>query len=95
MSVAPLFKKDDYVAISRKLSVPDRYNGWKNCVFQVENYIEDEDSRNYVLSIVEGALNEETSKMKVVIPECYLSLLKKTQIEPDIETLKKFGLIEK
>ena len=95
MSAAPFFKKGDYVAISHKLSVPNRYNNLKNYVFQVESYIEDEDNYNYVLSIVEGALNKEISKMKVVIPECYLSLLNKTQREPDVETLKNFGLIEK
>lgn len=88
MLAAPFFKKDDYVAIPRNLSVPNRYNSLKNYVFQVESYIEDEDGFNYVLSIVEGALDEEISKMKVVIPEYYLSLLKKTQIELDIETLK-------
>ena len=44
MSVAPFFKKGDYVAISHKLSVPNRYNNLKNYVFQVESYIEDEDN---------------------------------------------------
>ena len=80
MSSAPKYKRDDYVALCRSKTIPDHYMLFLNCVFQINDCIKDEDSYNYVLSIVEGASDEEINKMKVVIPERYLSLLKKTQI---------------
>ena len=88
MSSAPKYKRDDYVALCRSKTIPDHYMLFLNCVFQIKDYIKDENSYNYVLSIVEGASDEKISRMKVVIPECYLSLLKKTQIELDVEALK-------
>lgn len=96
MSAAPKFKKNDYVALSRYKTLPERYLSMLNCVFKVENYIEDEENYSYVLSIVEGAVNDEVGSMKVVIPEQYLSLLTKAQIEADphfINFLKAYNLI--
>lgn len=55
MSSAPKYKRDDYVALCRSKTIPDHYMLFLNCVFQINDCIKDEDSYNYVLSIVEGA----------------------------------------
>lgn len=89
------YKKGDYVALCRDRPVPERYTSFHNCVFRVDDCIKADDNYNYVLSVIEGALNEEVNKLRIVIPEIYLALLNKVQIEPDIETLKKLGLIKK
>lgn len=89
------YKKGDYVAFCRDRPVPERYTSFYHCVFQIDDCIKEEENYNYVLIIIEGALNEEVNKIRIVVPEIYLVLLNKVQIEPDIEILRKLGLIKK
>lgn len=92
---AAKYKKGNYVALFRNRPIPERYASFYNCVFCIDDCIKEDDNYNYVLSVIEGALNEEVNGLRIVIPEIYLALLNKVQIEPDIETLKKLGLIKK